>query len=104
MFAVSDSVRDSIRYPSLLGALHMPPFETLYHGIDPAQVSTWPGPDGVRKELGIPEGAPVVGNVANFKPHKGHIELIRSVVEVRREIPDVRFVLVGVGPPGGRGT
>lgn len=98
VFAVSDSVRDSIRYPSLLGALPMPPVETLYHGLDPAQVSGWTGPDGLRKEMGIPEGAPVVGNVANFKPHKGHIELIRAVVEVRREIPEVRFVLVGVGP------
>jgi glycosyltransferase involved in cell wall biosynthesis len=98
VFAVSDSVRDSIRYPSLLGALHMPPVETLYHGLDPAQVSTWTGPDGLRREMGIPEGAPVVVNVANFKPHKGHIELIRAVVEVRRAVPDVRFVLVGVGP------
>ena len=98
VFAVSNSVRDSIRYPRILRALDMPPVETLYHGLDPAEVSRWSGPDGIRRELGIPEDAPVVGNVANFKPHKGHVELIRAVSEVRREVPDVRFVLVGVGP------
>ena len=99
VFTVSESVRESIEYPSPLRALlRMPPVETLYHGLDPAQVSKWTGSDGFRREMGIPEDAPVVVNVANFKPHKGHIELIRAVVEVRRAVPDVRFVLVGVGP------
>lgn len=98
VFTVSDSVRDSIRYPTVLRALQMPPVETLYHGLDPAQVSTWGSVDGLREEMGIPEDAPLVANVANFKPHKGHTELMRAAVEVRREIPDVRFVLVGVGP------
>ena len=54
--------------------------------------------DGVRDEFGIPDDAPLVGKVANFKPHKGHTELIRAVVKVRRAMPEVRFMLVGVGP------
>jgi glycosyltransferase involved in cell wall biosynthesis len=98
VFAVSDSVRESVRYPRLMRGLSMPKIETLYQGLDPAAVSTWGGADGVREEFSIPEGAPIVGTVANFKPHKGHAELVRAVVEVRRAIPDVRFVLVGVGP------
>jgi glycosyltransferase involved in cell wall biosynthesis len=98
VFAVSESVRRSIRYPTSLRYRRMPPTETLYHGLDPAQVATWTGLDGLRGELGLPAGTPLVVNVANFKPHKGHFELVQAAVDVRREIPDVRFVLVGVGP------
>lgn len=98
VFAVSESVRESVRYPGPLRPLRMPTVETLYQGLDPAATSMWGEADGAREELGIPEGVPVVGTIANFKPHKGHAELVRAVVEVRRAIPDVRFVFVGVGP------
>ncbi len=98
VFAVSDQVRRSIRYPGPLSSLPMPPIETLHHGLDPAELSRWNGPDGVREELGIPEGVPVVGTVANFKAHKGYPYLLRTAVRVRKVMPEVRFVLVGVGP------
>jgi glycosyltransferase involved in cell wall biosynthesis len=83
----------------------MPPVETLHHGLDPAAVAAWGG-DGeagggaarVRAELGIPEGVPVVGNIANFKAAKDHATLLRAAAKVRGELPEVRFVLVGQGP------
>jgi glycosyltransferase involved in cell wall biosynthesis len=98
VFAVSREVRDSIRYPKPLRFLRMPPVETLYHGLDPSAVTRWPQSDGVREELGIPDGAPVVGTVANFRALKGHRHLLEAAVHVRREIPEARFVLVGQGP------
>jgi glycosyltransferase involved in cell wall biosynthesis len=98
VFAVSDHVRDSVRYPSALARLRMPVVETLYHGIDPNSVDVWTTRNGVREELGIKEGAPVVGTVANFKPHKRLDILLRAAGVVRRNIPDVRFVFVGKGP------
>lgn len=98
VFAVSAEVSASIRYPTALQIMRMPRVETLYHGIDPASVSGWNSPDGVRDELGIPNGAPVVGTVANFRALKGHGQLLRAALHVRREIPEVRFVLVGRGP------
>jgi glycosyltransferase involved in cell wall biosynthesis len=97
VFTVSDHVRDSIRYPFALRTWKMPPVETLYHGIDPNEVPRWAEGNGIRKELGIPEDAFVVGTVANFKPHKGYRQLVRSAAEVKRVAPDVRFVLVGAG-------
>jgi glycosyltransferase involved in cell wall biosynthesis len=72
--------------------------ETLYHGVDPAAVHRWQSFDGVRAELGIPEGVPLVGTVANFRPSKGHQVLVNAAARVRQVIPDVRFVLVGLGP------
>jgi glycosyltransferase involved in cell wall biosynthesis len=98
VFAVSDEVRASVRYPGPLRLLPMPPVETLHHGLDPAAVAAWGGADGVRAELGIPEDAPVVGNIANFKAAKDHATLLRAAVLVRQERPDVRFLLVGQGP------
>jgi len=97
VFAVSETVRQSIRYPGPLRLLPMPPLETLHHGLDPAALPV-PGRDGVRAELGIPEDAPVVGSVANFKAAKDHATLLRAAAQVRQAIPSVRFVLVGQGP------
>lgn len=97
VLAVSDHVRDTIRYPRPLGFLRMPPVETRYYGIDRASVEQWRAADGVREELGVPAGAPVVGTVANFKVGKGHMHLLDAAATVRRAIPDVRFVVVGQG-------
>ncbi len=98
VFAVSDEVRGSIRYPKVLGFLRPPPVETLHHGIDLDRVTATPPPTGLREQLGVPAGAPVVGTIANFKPHKGHTFLVEAAALVVRERPDVRFVLVGDGP------
>jgi glycosyltransferase involved in cell wall biosynthesis len=97
VFAVSDTVRASIRYPGPLRRLPMPPLETLHHGLDPAALPS-SASDGVRAELGIPEDAPVVGTVANFKAAKDHATLLRAAARVRQAVPSVRFVLVGQGP------
>jgi glycosyltransferase involved in cell wall biosynthesis len=98
VFAASDHVRASIRYPRPLRFLPMPRVETLYHGVDPAAISQWGSSDGVREDLGIPKEAPLVGTVANFRASKGHSILLEAAVRVRRAIPGVRFVLVGFGP------
>jgi glycosyltransferase involved in cell wall biosynthesis len=98
VFTVSNNVRASVRYPKLMRAMNLPPLETLYHGPDPAQIAGWTSRNGVRAELGIPEGAPVVGTVANYKTHKGYKFLIEAASMVREKIPDVRFVFVGLGP------
>jgi glycosyltransferase involved in cell wall biosynthesis len=97
VFAVSEHVRHSIRYPSAMRFLPMPPIETLYHGLDPASVSHWASADGGRESLGIPQDVPVVGTVANFRVEKGHRYLLEAAVHVRQSFPDVRFVLVGYG-------
>jgi glycosyltransferase involved in cell wall biosynthesis len=76
----------------------MPPIETLYHGYDPTTLRRGEPVDGVREALGIPPDAPVVGTVANFRPHKGYRHLLDAAARVRDAIPEVRFVLVGLGP------
>jgi glycosyltransferase involved in cell wall biosynthesis len=98
VFAVSNHVRDSIRYPRTLRFLRMPPVETLYHGIDREAVAGWTSVDGVRAELGIGPRVPVIGTVANFKTHKRLDRMLTAADLVRRRVPEARFVLVGQGP------
>ena len=97
VFAVSDMVRASIRYPGPLRLLPMPPVETLHHGLDPAALSTEER-DGARDELAIPHEAPVVATVANFKAAKDHATLLRAAVRVVEAVPAAHFLLVGQGP------
>jgi glycosyltransferase involved in cell wall biosynthesis len=98
VFAVSDEVRRSARYPAALGFLSMPPIETLYHGPDREAVSGIDPPDGVLEELGVSEWAPIVGTIGNLKEHKGHEYLLEAATIVRREVPEARFIVIGQGP------
>lgn len=98
VFAVSEEVRLSTRYPRAFSFLPMPPVETLHHGIDHRSMERWSDSDGVREELGINGNAPVVGSVGNLKPSKGQEHLIEATAIVRSGTPDVRCVIVGLGP------
>jgi glycosyltransferase involved in cell wall biosynthesis len=52
----------------------------------------------VRKDLGIPADALVVGKIARLAPQKNHDELLKAVPKIVAEYPDVRFLLIGDGP------
>jgi glycosyltransferase involved in cell wall biosynthesis len=98
VFAVSEYVRRSIRYPRALSFLPMPPIETLYHGIDQESIGPGDEENGLRASLGIPRGAPVVGTVGNFRVEKGHKYFLEAAAFVHQRFPEARFVLVGHGP------
>jgi glycosyltransferase involved in cell wall biosynthesis len=51
----------------------------------------------VRAAFYLPRHASVVGNVAARSPDKGHHHLIDAALLVVRDVPDVRFVIVGDG-------
>jgi glycosyltransferase involved in cell wall biosynthesis len=55
----------------------------------------------IRKELDIPDGAFVIGNVANFWPIKDHRTLLEAVARLHREVLEKGkpyLLLVGSGP------
>jgi glycosyltransferase involved in cell wall biosynthesis len=53
---------------------------------------------GIRAELGIPIGAPVLGNVGRFSAQKNPLDWVQAAGEVGRRLPKARFLLVGDGP------
>jgi len=48
-----------------------------------------------RKELCIPARVPLVGIVGNIKRWKGQLVVVRAINEVRKDIPDIRCLIVG---------
>ena len=68
----------------------------VYEGVDFERIDAAPLVD-VHKELWLPHGAPLVGNVAALVPHKGQRYLIDAAARVVRAVPDARFVVVGGG-------
>lgn len=69
---------------------------TVHEGIDVDHVLAAPAVN-VHETLWLPHNAPVVGNVAALVPHKGHRHLIDAAQLVIREMPDVRFIILGEG-------
>jgi glycosyltransferase involved in cell wall biosynthesis len=65
----------------------------IYNGVPcPGRVTA---DDGLRRELGIPAGAPLIGSVGNLREVKGHDVLLRAFKRVLRSEPDARLVVAG---------
>ncbi|MBI4550557.1 MAG: glycosyltransferase [Candidatus Omnitrophica bacterium] len=71
---------------------------TLYNGIEVADFVDAGRRDAVRRELGIPSQARVVGTVANFGREKGYPHLLEAASRILEKDPSVWFLLVGDGP------
>ena len=54
--------------------------------------------EAVRKELGLPVDAPVLGNVGRFSDQKNPLDWVRVAGKVGRALPESWFLLVGDGP------
>jgi L-malate glycosyltransferase len=90
--AASEAIRQ------MLVADGVPPERTVtvHEGIDIEHVRAAP-PVNVHEAFWLPHHAPVVGNVAALVPHKGQRHLIEAARLVVRQMPDVRFVILGEG-------
>lgn len=67
----------------------------VYEGVPLRQPQ--PGGREALEALGVPAGAPVVGNVAALTDHKDHGTLLEAMAIVRRSLPQARLVIVGDG-------
>lgn len=56
----------------------------------------------LRRELALPEGAPVIGAVGRLATVKGFDRLLATVPEIQRRVPQVQVVIVGDGPERAR--
>jgi len=68
---------------------------TVTNGIDLATLRERARPGTVRSELDIPDDAPVVTQVGQITPWKGHRFLLRALPRLRREFPALRVLVVG---------
>jgi glycosyltransferase involved in cell wall biosynthesis len=68
----------------------------LYCGVDFQPFAEPPDPN-LRKLVGIPEGAFVVGHVGRFHEQKNHQFLVKIAQEAVKASPDVHFLFIGDG-------
>ena len=72
----------------------------LYNGVDPARLR--PTGRSVRRELGIPENAPLAGMVGNFyrDPRKDQLTVVKALPRVFAQVPEAHFLFAGRLEPG----
>lgn len=70
----------------------------LRHGIDVAAVAATADRTGVRAELGIADGDPIIGTVANFRAQKDYPNLLRAFRAVLDSGCRATLLVVGQGP------
>ncbi|MBL7069002.1 MAG: glycosyltransferase [Candidatus Omnitrophica bacterium] len=72
---------------------------TIYNGIDVNKLSClYVNKSLLRESMGIKEHESVVGMVANFSWIKGHKDFVEAARLILKEIPNVKFLLIGDGP------
>lgn len=88
---VAESIRNHIGSPV--------PVEVVLNGVDVDRFDR-AGVDGaaLRKTLGIPASAPVIGTVAVFREQKRLHDWLEAASALLSEHPDVHFLVVGDGP------
>jgi glycosyltransferase involved in cell wall biosynthesis len=91
-------VSEAIRGVMIRAGLDPGHLRLVYEGV-PDRPALSGGRDALRA-LGVPEGAPVVGNVAALVDHKDHATLVEAAAIVCASRPDARFVIVGDGERG----
>jgi glycosyltransferase involved in cell wall biosynthesis len=75
-----------------------PRCHVLYYGIDLLPFLVAVNRAEVRKELGIPSNAPVIGHAGRFVEAKNHRFLLQVAQEILNNRPNAHFLLVGDGP------
>jgi glycosyltransferase involved in cell wall biosynthesis len=72
--------------------------EVIPNGFDLEEVKPDPTAyESLRRELGIPADAIVIGLAARFHPHKDHRNFIQAAERLHKLMPDVHFLLFGMG-------
>jgi len=75
-----------------------PRIQVLHCGIDLNSFRRPIDKEEVRRELGIPPDASVVGHVGRFVPPKNQSFILEIAAEILKKRPDIHFLLVGDGP------
>ncbi|HDD64735.1 MAG TPA: glycosyltransferase family 1 protein, partial [Firmicutes bacterium] len=81
----------------LLGIKDSRKSRVVYNGVDFSEIKMRKGNFNLKKELNLEKNS-VVGMISRLHPMKGHRYLIEAAPLIKKEIPDVKFVLSGDGP------
>lgn len=94
VIAVSHFVEQSV----ILSGLPAERITVIYDGVKIPQERSEIQRESARAQLGIPNEATYIGNVAAFVPEKGHALLLESFAKLRAQFPQCVLLLRGDGP------
>ncbi|MEM4247897.1 MAG: glycosyltransferase family 4 protein, partial [Candidatus Nanoarchaeia archaeon] len=72
-------------------------YKVVFSGMELEKFLTSSPDIELRKQLGIPDGAPVVGSIARLFPLKGYEYFLPAAEIITSEFPDAFFLVVGDG-------
>jgi len=91
------AVSDSIVHKIVAESRDLTAISRIYNGVDLERFDEAPGRELVRREFGIPEGAPVAVAVGRLEPEKGHPTLIEAWPLVHHHFPTAHLLIAGEG-------
>jgi len=101
VIAISEQVAESLK----AGGVEVRKLRKVYSGIDFRPVEEAAGERRsdiveVRRRLGVPDSAVLLGTAANLFPRKGYDVMLRALPGIRAVHPDVHYLLAGTAEPG----
>ena len=68
---------------------------TIYSGIDLSKRQSTHDDRAIRQMIGLPDGAALLGTVANLFPRKGYEVMLRALPTIVHAVPTVHYIIVG---------
>ncbi|TKB34538.1 MAG: glycosyltransferase [Nitrospira sp.] len=96
VIAISRQIEQSL----IAGGVSASKVRTIYSGIDLLEKPLARDDQSMRRMIGVPEGAVLVGTVANLFPRKGYEVMLRAIPAIMRAVPTVHYVIVGSDDSG----
>ena len=89
--AISRQIEESL----IAGGVSASRVRTLYSGIDCSGSQPAVDSQAIRQMIGAPNGAVLLGTIANLFPRKGYEVMLRALPAIIRAVPTVQYVIVG---------
>jgi glycosyltransferase involved in cell wall biosynthesis len=96
VIAISRQVEESL----IAGGVTASRVRTLYSGIDLSGNQPTPNGQAIRQMIGAPNGAVLLGTIANLFPRKGYEVMLRALPAIIRTVPTVQYLIVGSDESG----
>jgi len=91
VIAISRQLEQSL----IAGGVSAQKVRTVYSGIDLSERQLAHNNQAIRQMIGLPNGAVLLGTVANLFPRKGYEVMLRALPAIVRAVATVHYVIVG---------